>query len=160
MQIDISGRSSCLLSLTPEDCVNGGATYMFWMKPTDDLGGPILTTVKDASTGGFYVWVDGAGYLYYSITYVYLSPSIYRGHISGFKKYTNSWVHLAFVKYNSETAITLYINGTRAALIVSPHRTDFYSRIPTDLRTIVLGQMCVYGLGPTDPRPPKQNDCR
>ncbi len=47
LEIDLSGMSPCLTTLRPEHCVNGGATYMFWMKPTDSQGEKILTTMEN-----------------------------------------------------------------------------------------------------------------
>ncbi len=154
--IDISGRSPCLLSLLEEDCTFGGATFMFWMKPLDDVGAPIFTTVKDTLTGGFYVWFDASNFLHYCLIKISSTNIVYRGKVFGFLQYTNSWIHLAFVWRNSGNQMKIYTNGTEESIFPLTPGPDPTPRNKSDVMAVALGQGFVTVDGPLGPKPPKQ----
>ncbi len=154
VQIDLPGMSPCVLTLSPEDCTNGGATYMFWMKPLDDVHGVILSTMKNQGNGGVIFWVNVSGEFSYRITQSGLAPTMLRGKINNFDQLTNSWVHMTLVKSNYNPTLKIYQNGTEVPVSNSPE-IPIPFEIPVErdpLEAVALGKAFVSA---SSPQPPK-----
>lgn len=117
--------SPCLFTLSPDDCVNGGATYMFWIKQIDYPEEGVIVSTLDPNKEGFKVKVDGTGKLTYYMN-VLSSQTILTGYtsVSGLDmaQYINSWVHLALIKHNDNFGLKVFVNGTEISVVAEPPR--------------------------------------
>ena len=112
MEIDTTGMPACILSTAPSDCTNGGATYMFWIKQLDDLGGNLITTTG-GKTEGCIIHVTTGSYLSMQIVRKGSSGNKFYKEVPGMDDFINTWLHVAIVWYPEPIwMIRFYFDGT------------------------------------------------
>ena len=140
IDINLSHMSPCLITLKPEDCLNDGATFMFWIKLMDDNAGTVMTTRKNESTGGWTIWINENGRLVHKIAYS-VEPRPHKGFAFSFQHFTNIWVHVALVKLNDNFWMNVYQNGSKVP--VTNEQEDITTTVDDYVETLALGKVFV-----------------
>ncbi len=129
VQIDLPGMSPCILTLSPQDCTNGGATYLFWIKPLDDEQGVIFSTVKEQRTEGITVRILSSKKLFYTINQANVASNIFAGETENNFEHTD-WVHMSLVKFNDNSTMKIFESGTEVSVSVVPETDMTINREP------------------------------
>ncbi len=109
MELDVSTLPRCLLTTEPTDCVNGGATYLFWVKLLDPTGGAILTTLSwGPPREGLRISHNGNN-LYLSVFRKGASSNRFESPGSGLVY--NTWLQITIVWYNDPKLEAYYNDG-------------------------------------------------
>ncbi len=107
-ELDVTTLPRCLLTTSPTDCINGGATYLFWVKLLDPTEGGILTTMSWPAREGFRISQNGN----------WLCPSVFRKGASnnrfegsGDGLVYNTWLQITVVWHNDPKLEAYYDDG-------------------------------------------------
>ena len=109
VELDVSTLPQCLLTTEPTDCVNGGATYLFWVKLLDSTSGGILTTLSwSPPREGIRITQNGNN-LGLAVFRKGASDNRFQG--SGGGLVYNTWLQITVVWYNDPKLEAYYNDG-------------------------------------------------
>ncbi len=107
VEIDTTGMSPCILA--PPQCTSG-ATYMFWVKHLNGLGGAILTTMDwDQPREGIKFEMFNDGRFYILVRKYETNSNKFFGHAPGFHVNIDTWQHIVVV-WKIDPKLEIYLD--------------------------------------------------
>ncbi len=131
VEIDTTDMNPCILA--PPQCTSG-ATYMFWIKHLNGLGGAILTTMDwHPPSVGIRFEVFASGILYAQIRRYGARLNQFTGHTPGFHDNIDTWQHTVVV-WKTDPKLEIYLDGEAKMVSQGVNYADHTKTVAAPMR--------------------------